>query len=355
MREKIEYYLNDIGYKKLSAAIPGFTIFFELENGYVNAIMLVDRAGNPDMTKEQYDAFRTKTSWRFMDGGCIEVHMLSVILTDDLAAAEALNADDRFGWVILCQENRLVIEEGKAEDFYGMKGKLQDCLSRDMIPQDGQLQAMEYDAKGKPYYKSFKQRPFVNHWLFVLNAILFTGCVLTGNLLYEVGMLSYEKVMEGEWYRIFSSMFLHADMSHLVGNMLILYYLGEIVERSLGHFKYLVLYLVSGVAASFASMAYSYLTQEYTASLGASGAIFGMVGALLWVAIRNRGHAEIMTVGKVLFMIGYTLYSGFRSTNVDNAAHVGGLLAGFVLAVLLYHTKRDKKSHFLGRQEKADV
>lgn len=342
MKEKIEYYFNDIGYKKLSAAIPGFTIFFELENGYVNAIMLVDQAGNPDMTKEQYDGFRTKTSWRFMDGGCIEVHMLSVILTDDLAAAEALNADDRFGWVILCSENRLVIGENKAEDFYGMKGKLQDCLSRDFVPDSGQLQAMEYDAKGQPFYKDIRQRPLVNHGLFVLNLLLFTGCFLTGDLLYELGMLSYEKVMEGEWYRIFTSMFLHADMSHILGNMLILYYLGDIVERALGHIKYLVLYLLSGVAASFASMAYSYLTQEYTASLGASGAIFGMVGALLWAAIRNRGHAEIMTVRKVLFMIGYTLYSGFVSTNVDNAAHVGGLLAGFVLAILLYRKSQGR-------------
>lgn len=339
MKEKIEHYLHHKGYKKLSAATSAFTIYFAMQNGYVTAVMLVDLQQQPDVQKDQYDSFRQKTTWRFVDGGSIEVHMLSVILTDELDRARALNADDRFSWVILCAENRLVIEEEKAEDFYGMKKIFETCLTQEPVPDTGQMEPLEYDAKGQPFYKDIRQRPLVNHALFVLNALVFTMCMLSGNLLYDMGVLSYQKVLDGEWYRVFTSMFLHADMSHIVGNMLILYYLGDIVERAMGHVRYLLVYLLSGILSGFASMYFSYLTQDYLSSLGASGAIFGMVGALLWITLRNHGHIEIMTVRKVLFLIGYSLYMGFTGTNVDNAAHVGGLISGFLLAVLFYHKK----------------
>ncbi len=142
--------------------------------------------------------------------------------------------------------------------------------------------------------------------------------------------------------RISACMFLHADITHLVGNMMLLYFLGDIVERALGHFKYLLLYLGSGIAGSFASMAFSYYFMDDRSSLGASGAIFGMIGGLLWVLLRNRGKLEIMTVPKILFLISYSLFSGFTGSNIDNAAHVGGLFSGFILAILLYRKKRKK-------------
>ena len=90
-------------------------------------------------------------------------------------------------------------------------------------------------------------------------------------------------------------------------------------------------------------MAFSIWTRDYTPSLGASGAIFGITGALLWIVIRNRGrHAEI-TMPKIIFLIAYSLYNGFVSTNIDNAAHVGGLFGGFLLAILLYRKKGKAK------------
>ena len=86
-----------------------------------------------------------------------------------------------------------------------------------------------------------------------------------------------------------------------------------------------------------------YLLGNFAGSLGASGAIFGMIGALLWMLIRNQGRLEDITTPRILFLIAYSLYSGFRSTNVDNAAHIGGLLAGLLLCILLYRKKRAGK------------
>ena len=89
-------------------------------------------------------------------------------------------------------------------------------------------------------------------------------------------------------------------------------------------------------------MAFSYYFMDDRSSLGASGAIFGMIGGLLWVLLRNRGKLEIMTVPKILFLISYSLFSGFTGSNIDNAAHVGCLFSGFILAILLYRKKRKK-------------
>ena len=84
-------------------------------------------------------------------------------------------------------------------------------------------------------------------------------------------------------------------------------------------------------------------TGEYAVSAGASGAIFGLIGALLYVAIRNRGRIGDISGKGIIFMIILSLYYGFTSTGVDNMAHIGGVLSGFLLSILLYW-KRNRKS-----------
>ena len=81
-------------------------------------------------------------------------------------------------------------------------------------------------------------------------------------------------------------------------------------------------------------------TGEYSVSAGASGAVFAVMGAMIYIVLRNRGRLEDLTVRQILIMAAFSLYFGFTSTGVDNAAHVGGLLAGLVLAALLYHPRR---------------
>jgi rhomboid protease GluP len=142
-------------------------------------------------------------------------------------------------------------------------------------------------------------------------------------------------------------MFLHGDISHLAGNMMVLFFLGNIVEKELGHIRYFILYFISGIAGAMASLWMQSIRimygEEVVGSIGASGAIFGMLGGLLWILIRNRGHLAEMSLLRVLFLVCYALYGGLMSSNVDNAAHFGGLAAGFFMAVLLYRKKKKPK------------
>ena len=154
----------------------------------------------------------------------------------------------------------------------------------------------------------------------------------------------------GEWYRLFTSMFLHFGFQHLMNNMVIFVLLGWNLEVEIGKIKYLIIYFASGLCGNVVSMAGDMRTGEYVVSAGASGAIFGVIGALLYVALRNRGRIGNVSGRGILFMVIISLYYGFTSGGVDNLAHIGGLVSGFLLGVLLYWKRKSKNRRSAGNR-----
>ena len=161
------------------------------------------------------------------------------------------------------------------------------------------------------------------------------------------GMYEPLIVQEHEYYRLFTSMFLHFGMSHLLNNMVLLGALGWNLELETGKIKFLIIYLVSGLGGNLLSLYYdqSLPLGERAVSAGASGAIFGLMGALLYVVIANRGRLGRLSGRGMLFMIALSLYYGLTSTGVDNWAHIGGLVCGFILSVILYRPGRTYGSY----------
>lgn len=147
----------------------------------------------------------------------------------------------------------------------------------------------------------------------------------------------------GEYWRLFTATFMHFGFEHLINNMLILLCAGPILERALGHPKFIALYLCAGVGGSTLSYLQMLKSGEYAVSAGASGAIFGIIGALLWIVIRHRGRYETLTGKGLLFMIVISLYYGIRTGGIDNWGHIGGLVMGFLLCVLVYRAKAGGK------------
>lgn len=182
--------------------------------------------------------------------------------------------------------------------------------------------------------------------LIILNVLVFLVSESAGSSQDVMHMLdlgaAYTPLIteNGEIYRLFTSMFLHFGISHLMNNMLVLFVLGSRLERAVGKLRFLAVYLLGGTAANIISMFLELKTGEYSVSAGASGAVFAVMGAMIYIVLRNRGRLEDLTVRQILIMAAFSLYFGFTSTGVDNVAHVGGLLAGLILAVLLYHPRR---------------
>lgn len=183
----------------------------------------------------------------------------------------------------------------------------------------------------------------INTVIIILNVIIFVFVDLTHSSqntewMLKCGAMYWPYVLEkGEYYRLFTSMFLHFGTAHLFNNMLVLWFIGGTLEKLTGHIRYSFLYFLSGILAGLVSMGYNILSgQAPPVAAGASGAIFGIVGALLYVILVNHGKAEGLTKKQMLVFTALTLYNGFVSQGVDNAAHLGGFFSGFVLAVILY-------------------
>ena len=174
------------------------------------------------------------------------------------------------------------------------------------------------------------QQPLVSGALVIVNVIVYIVCMFTGNRLYNMGDLNVFSVLrDGEYGRILWAMFLHVDRGHLFNNMLILFFLGAMIEKEIGHIKYAFLYFLSGIGGNLLSLYSKMMTGEIAGSVGASGAVFGLDGVLLAMVLFWKKELPSVTPVRVAFMILLSLYSGFTGANVDNMAHLGGLIIGF--------------------------
>lgn len=184
--------------------------------------------------------------------------------------------------------------------------------------------------------------------LILINVLVFIAVELTGTSQNAWHVLDYGAaytpyiVQNGEVYRLFTSMFLHFGIEHLVNNMLVLFVLGSRLEQVIGKLRFLFIYLAGGMAGNIFSLILELRNQDFSVSAGASGAVFAVMGAMIYVVIRNKGWLGDLSMRQILVMAAFSLYFGFTSSGVDNAAHIGGMIAGFVLAVLIWHPRKKR-------------
>ncbi|MBO5031890.1 MAG: rhomboid family intramembrane serine protease [Lachnospiraceae bacterium] len=177
---------------------------------------------------------------------------------------------------------------------------------------------------------------YVTLLILFANIIGFILCTQMGEVVYNVGSMNAEKILaDGQYYRLLSSMFLHADIGHIVSNMIFLAGLGQMIEHAIGHAGFAVLYLLSGLGAGICSMFYSVITGELYNSVGASGAVFGLIGALFILVVVHNGTFGSVSIGRLVFAVAYMIYTGANSESVDNAAHVGGLVCGILIMAVM--------------------
>jgi rhomboid protease GluP len=188
------------------------------------------------------------------------------------------------------------------------------------------------------------QRQWVSIAIIIINIAIFTLVEMTGSS-DDVGHMlrwgaSYpEFIRSGEYYRLFTCMFLHFGIEHLINNMVLSLFIGDFLEKAIGKIRYLIIYLIGGIGSSTVSYLISIRIGHDAVSAGASGAVFAVIGALLYLLLRNHGQVEGLSFKRLAIMSALSLYVGFTSGGVDNSAHVGGLLCGILLSVLLYRKK----------------
>jgi membrane associated rhomboid family serine protease len=176
--------------------------------------------------------------------------------------------------------------------------------------------------------------PVVTWALIATNVLVYlvtvsqgAGINAPGGSLFTHGILFGPLVAQGDWWRLVTAAFLHASLIHLGLNMLALYWLGSVVEMFLGPVRYLALYIVSGLAGSAGAL----IVDPTQPTVGASGAIFGILGALLIIEYQQTGQLA----GQAMSLIAINLIFSFAIPNISYGGHIGGLLGGIAAALAL--------------------
>lgn len=363
MIAQIDFELKKDGYHYISVKPKEAGVYYKVEGSSVYAVVGIADHKDFVTNAKQLEAVLKRVRELFLDSSkqlegflgevdITQVFLQMLIITQRSSYYKEMAQQVRGIWIVDTQENNLVIYENQPGNFFGLKEKVEKILFSDLNAANSNDETKE-NKKTKNFgwnevFSLKKRWAVITIFMIAVNSIVFfitsfMGDTTNAQFLYEHGGLYLPSVIiNREWYRLFSSMFLHSGFLHLLNNMFILYFTGEILELAVGKIRYVIIYLIAGIGGGLLSLFVAYKTGLYVVSVGASGAIFGVIGGLLWVVIAHRGKYKELTSHRMLIMIILIVFAGFTSTQTDNWGHIGGLVTGFLSSVLLYHPKKSR-------------
>jgi rhomboid protease GluP len=358
IEERLETALLNLDYRKVNSNAPGIYLFYHTEGAQLTVVSVIRAVTGNELGREQYERILEQIKNNFTRSNPQNIKLLSLILTasPDQVKHFCIDSKEDDHWIIDINAGRLIIYETQSHEFSALQRQIEELLTEEAAARQEEMRAEYYPMQGqregqKPGYKLLT---LVNTGIILVNIIIFIISQFTPvfggkSQWFAKGALSwYFVIREKEYYRIITSMFMHSDWSHLFNNMLVLLFVGDKLERAAGKSRYLFLYFGSGILAGAASIGYNMWKDNgqfsyggSVFSIGASGAIFGIVGAMLFIVAINRGRLEGISTRQMALFVVFSLYGGITNTRIDQAAHVGGFLAGLILAAVVY--RRPKK------------
>jgi len=334
----LHFFITEQGYNPIVLHGAKNEIWLEnMENSYKIVRIVSNYIHNDEQL--QYDVFRTKHIAKRIKRKTLSMNMnvLNIFInlgdsaeikeyihTEHMDSIGIKNIKDIKKYDFVLEEfptitNKTTFKEKGAELF--MK-----------ITQDITKKNEEETIKAEELFRI--KKPIVTYILIAINIFIFFCMYLFGNGSNDVATLvkfgaNYEPLVKaGEIWRLFTSMFLHIGFFHLLCNMYSLLILGPQLESFFGKGKFLFIYIISGIIGSLFSVI---LTAGVSA--GASGAIFGLLGALLYFGYHYRVYLGTVIKSQIIPLIALNLTIGFISSGVDNWAHIGGLIGGILTAI----------------------
>ena len=220
------------------------------------------------------------------------------------------------------------------EDGYDLLGKITSDISQKNVNDN------------ERYNNMYKQKkPIITFILIAINIIVFALMYILGNgsestqTLIKFGANYGVLTKAGEYYRLITCAFLHIGIIHLICNMYSLYVLGPTIEHFFGKGKFILIYLYSAIIGSLFALTFQ---GNQVVTAGASGAIFGLLGALLYFGFSYRGYVGNRIINQVIPVILINLLIGFTSTGISNSAHIGGLIGGLAISFMLGAEMKDE-------------
>ena len=326
-----EKYMQDMGYSIFQTGYPEIKEYIKDENSCVNILQVVDidpQAGmDHSILLKQTEDIRHSIHNK-------DVHVMNLIFFEQEDKAKAVAGEDT------------------VEDFYGLKSILENWLNETgSLIKSGDMHAindklMTNEEREAYHEKSSKKPAPVAVTLVIVNTLVFLTTVIIGNIaangenpFIASGRMDFDLLRNGEFYRFISAMFLHAGAQHLISNMVLLYFMGEMVENKTGSVRFAIIYLLSGIMGNVVSYSYEWISGNRYTSVGASGAVYGIMGALLYLVIKKTKGLNI-PIMRMILLVAYCIYSSFATSYIDYAAHLGGLVFGFITTFILCAIKK---------------
>lgn len=324
--ENVLYVLKQNAYIPMRANVKNMGFFYKDSDDSMNIAVIVNNYGGIKFVGEQLKDIAFQVERKFLLQGKRYVNIQFILLSDDIDRDRMINeVEGLHFWLLDMSLNRLIVYENELEEFEDLRKAL-----------DNQIENMELPQKRKKF-----ELPYVNICIMMVNIIIFIileayGSTLDSEYMTKCGASNWQLVFEdGQYYRLFTSMFLHFGAAHLINNMFSLFIVGNQVEKIYGRVKYIIIYIISGLGASLVSDLYYMKSNQIVVSAGASGAIFGIIGAMM-VGTYYYNRIDGQRIGSRFFLLLImALYSG--SANVDNMAHVGGFITGTLISSLILY------------------
>lgn len=311
-----------------------FSEEYQTEHGYV--IVTLDETSGIRYSREQFEHISYQIRDFLQSKRCMNYHFLYILISDDETAADRLFNDFQSYWRIIPSQAKLIAYENCDKLFCGLIKPIENYLISEYTT------SMHSDKKTFDLTDEFNPRKiYVNLILISLNIIIFLltdifNWSIKGIPVEDIGSISWMEVFNmHEYYRVLTHMFLHSGIDHIFNNMIVLFFIGSYLEQYVGHLRYTCIYFLSGIIAGCTSMVYNMFQNNYVVSVGASGAIFGVMGGLLAVILIQQQQTHNIDMKRIAFMVFISLYGGFTSQSVDNAAHFGGFIGGLIITFII--------------------
>ena len=360
IEDRLSNSLTNMGYQRVDSNATGIYLFYHIEENDLTIVSVIHAVNGNEFTGDQYQHILEQIKTYYKNTYPHKIRLLSLLLTKspDRAKHLSLDAKEDSHWIVDINSDRLIIYETQSIEFTGLRKAIEQLLEEEQRENPSKQYTTIYDNyNSRKDHQRMQSSParklklfmLINTIIIAINIIVFLVMHYTKAFggegpMVEGGALSWYLVKEQkEYYRVITSMFMHADWSHLFNNMVVLLFVGVNLERAAGKIKYLFLYFGTGIIAGITSIGYNMwkeyaeFSYEHTVfSIGASGAIFGVVGAMLYIVIANRGQLEDLSTRQMILFVVFSLYGGISNAQIDQAAHIGGFIAGLLLAIIVY-------------------
>lgn len=333
----LHYFITEKGYNPIILRGVENEIWLENMDGPYRIVRIMTGYIHNN-TQYETDIFKTKRILHQIKLKTLSFKIKTLSIFTDLSEYVELKKEDNIDCVIVKEETDIIDSKAIKDAFSDIDKKIAkeepDIELFSKITSDLNNANKKRAKEAEALFKNNK--PIITYILIGMNLLVFLLMYIFGagseniGTLLKFGALSKPHIIiNNEYYRIFTSAFLHIGFLHLLFNMYALNAIGTQVENYFGRKKYLIIYFVSILISSLLSLV---ITPIGIISAGASGAIFGLFGALLYFGYNYRAYFGNVILRQLLPIIIINLLIGFMSQGINNAAHIGGLVGGFLVS-----------------------